>query len=392
MGIRLPRLEELSRDEQIEILNLPLERTYLITGGPGSGKTILALYRAAQLRNKYKDLNITFLVYNKTLHRYLEKALRDLGLDDVSKVKTWHSWFYHYYKERTGASVPEIRPYCPDWETIFKNEIILLKDKFDHLIIDEAQDFPEPLLKILSNMATNASIFADDHQQINDQDYKSGYNKAKIMEIQKIFRAEDRRYHLSRNYRNTEEIYKVGRLFYTGDAHDLSPRIYKKGELPEVIKAGFEEITDFIANYADNNPEKNIGVLIPPKQSCRQTIQKYYKTLKEKCSEASVQYYISNKSFGWNNKKNSENLDFDDDGIKIMTYLSAKGLEFETVFIPEIDDELFDNVDEILLNQLYVCATRAKEHLYFSYENEKSSSFVIKKLKESKTLVEFVKF
>ncbi|HOP61704.1 MAG TPA: DUF2075 domain-containing protein, partial [Candidatus Saccharicenans sp.] len=68
MGIKLPKLEELSPDEQLEVTNLPLDCTYVVTGGPGSGKTILGLYRAKALMNDNSQCNIMFLVYNKTLY------------------------------------------------------------------------------------------------------------------------------------------------------------------------------------------------------------------------------------------------------------------------------------------------------------------------------------
>jgi len=40
MPLRLSNWEELSRSKQIPIINLPLNQTYIVTGGPGTGKTI----------------------------------------------------------------------------------------------------------------------------------------------------------------------------------------------------------------------------------------------------------------------------------------------------------------------------------------------------------------
>lgn len=52
MGIRLPAWNELSKDEQVPILNLPLDKNCVVLGPPGSGKTVLALHRAARLKMK----------------------------------------------------------------------------------------------------------------------------------------------------------------------------------------------------------------------------------------------------------------------------------------------------------------------------------------------------
>jgi len=385
MGIKLPKLEELSPDEQLEVTNLPLDCTYVVTGGPGSGKTILGLYRAKALMNDNSQCNIMFLVYNKTLYSYLESAINDLGLDSNASVSTWHSWFWNYYKSKLGSRPPQVADYEYDWNAILKNLHKFDEAYFDHLILDEAQDFPEPLLRILHRMSKNATVFADDHQQIDPSlvDYS---NKSKIMEITRAFDVPDKRYHLSKNYRNTSEIYNLARLFYTGDPRDVLPKCYRSGDKPKLIRGDFDEIIDYIAIYADNNPSEDIGVLIPAFEHSGRLVKKYYEALNQKCKETNVQFYISNSKFGRGMKAN---CDFNSNGIKIMTFLSAKGLEFDTVFIPGIDHELFEKENHILKNQVYVSSTRARDKLIFTCEKENPRSFVYKTIIEHSNLIEF---
>jgi len=72
-----------------------------------------------------------------------------------------------------------------------------------------------------------------------------------------------------------------------------------------------------------------------------------------------------------------------------MTFLSAKGLEFDTVFIPGIDHELFEKENRILINQVYVSSTRARDKLIFTFEKENPRSFVYKTIIEHSNLIEF---
>lgn len=59
---------------------------------------------------------------------------------------------------------------------------------------------------------------------------------------------------------------------------------------------------------------------------------------------------------------NVENLNFNSTNPKVMTYHSAKGLQFETVFLPYI--EYFNDKDR---KALYVAMTRTYRNLYVMY-------------------------
>ena len=61
----LPGIQDLSKDQD-EALALPLEGQYLIIGGPGTGKSVVALLRARRLATGEKRYRI--LVYNHLLN------------------------------------------------------------------------------------------------------------------------------------------------------------------------------------------------------------------------------------------------------------------------------------------------------------------------------------
>lgn len=370
MSLRLPPWESLSQDEQIPISNLPLDKNYLITGGPGTGKTILALYRASRLKAAYDDKKkVMFLVYNKTLRKYIEQAISEIELDQ-SSVANWHSWFYGKYYQQFKKTVPEVDKFSPDWEVILPQWPT--GHLFDHLILDESQDLPVGLLQLLKKISNNFTIFADDNQSITD-------NGSNIAQISNAFQLFDRRYPLTKNYRNTKKISQISNLFYTGDPANIPAHTTKEGDSkPTVFYVNdYMDYINYIANFADNNPEQNIGVFVPTKGK----LKSIYDDLKNKKTKARIQHY--------NSSTPDDNFNFVEDGVKVITYHSAKGLEFDTVFIPEIDSKHYDTVDNSKLNKMYVCCSRTKENLFFTYSNKNSPSFALSKFKENDSLLEW---
>ena len=62
------------------------------------------------------------------------------------------------------------------------------------------------------------------------------------------------------------------------------------------------------------------------------------------------------------------NFSENDRRIILMTYHSAKGLDFDNVFIPFANDNLYISPDESMAKTLFMVAmTRATKNLYISY-------------------------
>src|SRR5687767_9329129 len=104
--MRLPTFQEIAADEkELAVYNLPAEGKWLISGPPGSGKTIMALYRTKRLAHlKGSGSQMMFAVYNHTLNRYLQDAIRVMAIDGVSS--TWYSWFCSFYSKVMRSWVP----------------------------------------------------------------------------------------------------------------------------------------------------------------------------------------------------------------------------------------------------------------------------------------------
>jgi len=64
-------------------------------------------------------------------------------------------------------------------------------------------------------------------------------------------------------------------------------------------------------------------------------------------------------------------INFHSPGVKVLTYQSAKGLEFDTVVIPELQSfETNPFGLERFKNNMYVLSSRAKNELYVTYSGK----------------------
>lgn len=350
MGIRLPNWGELSKDEQIPILNLPTDKNYVVVGPPGSGKTVLALHRAARLKKEGRGVLI--LTYNRLLSIYLQEALEKIGLADYA-AQTYHTWLSCLFSEKLRCSLPTGKNnFDYKWEAIHSRTKDL-QPVIDHLIIDETQDFPVELLKLLARLSKNATIFADPQQAI--------FENTQTNDLTAIFKTPNP-YMLTRNYRNTVEIANASRLFASGDAVSIPSGAFRPGKKPRVIQCtGFPHINKVILNYARDNRSETIGVIVD-----YNAVNATVKGL-ENDEEIPVDYYKS---------KSKMDTDITSPGIKVMSFGVMKGLEFDTVFISSTDRVFKKSEDEQKdMRRMYVALSRASDSLLFTHQGHKPSQF-----------------
>jgi superfamily I DNA/RNA helicase len=252
-----------------------------------------------------------------------------------------------------------------------------IKKYIGHLILDEAQDFPSGLMELLNMVSKKVTVFGDPNQAI--------FNKTTTSDFTHCFDAGGKVYYLSKNYRNTREIAEVGRLFYTGEPDDIPAMSKRTGLKPTYYGCdSFEEMLEVIANYADNNPSESIGVLLPGVSNVWSKLKAYTEALRKETSTP-VQCYISG------NKKWSEEFSFLETGVKVMSFGTAKGLEFDAVFLPEINSLSIDSPENTqLCNSIYVAATRAKDSLFFIGLNNLGDNFVTKMLRNNEELLSWI--
>src|SRR5262245_60215344 len=112
--MRLPAYQALSK-EQDRINGLPLSGNFLVSGPPGTGKTVMAIYRASLLNKKMR--RATLLMYSKVLITYANSAVEEVGVP-LDLVSTMHHWLEGYWKRHFNKRPPYLAPYVFDWNSI----------------------------------------------------------------------------------------------------------------------------------------------------------------------------------------------------------------------------------------------------------------------------------
>ena len=96
MAFELPRLVDLT-DDQLTILNASYDKNMIVSGAPGTGKSVLAIYRAADLSKHNK--RTLLLIYNKPLNQSriemcqaIQAMLLDIGVQCSVEVLEFGSY------------------------------------------------------------------------------------------------------------------------------------------------------------------------------------------------------------------------------------------------------------------------------------------------------------
>ena len=92
----LPTYQALSHEQQ-DVYELPVDGTYLVSGPPGTGKTVMALYRAQQHLQRRRK--VVLLSFSRLLNDYMGDEARRLGLTETH-VKTYTLWLKNLFNDR----------------------------------------------------------------------------------------------------------------------------------------------------------------------------------------------------------------------------------------------------------------------------------------------------
>ena len=345
--MRLPTWDELSSDEeQLDVLEAPLDQPLFVAGPPGSGKTSLAVWRADALSNLHG--RIPLITYNRMLRQALDLAADE---DDIAiAASTMHSFVWEDYRKRAQVAPPtEARDrYAFLWEQMIDR---LTKRGPEHqaLVVDEGQDLPQDFFAYASRCVANClSVFADDEQAI-------GESRATLEQIKVAANLPDPMI-LTENHRNTPEIARLAEHFHRGRLPAATVVRPSSGDRPQLVCS---PNTDSIANRVLNelrNRAASIGVIIDRNTTGRE-IRDLLRTSAPPGSR--IDMYS-------NTERNDQSIDVRKPGVTVLNKESVKGQEFDTVFLLELD-RFIPCMQEADYRAMYMLCTRARDRLFLVY-------------------------
>lgn len=316
---------------QIQIINSTAS-DLIVQGCAGSGKSILALWKAKQIQNEKKG-SFLFVVKMNSLKQFMHDGIDQVGIN-AANVESFNR--------------------CFKWSKS-DNEFIRgqwKKGTYDYILVDEAQDLPIDDILLLKSKAKHIFYYGDDAQQLMEF---GGNTPASMSEI--IYRTKIHNENLVFNYRLPKKIARVA-VFLNTERDNIVQRCKNEGtELPFIFNEGsIDQQLDFIQTTIRNRDFKDVGI--------------FFRSINE--VKYARDYYRQKKHFNIEAKinENASELDFNSDNPKLMTYHSSKGLQFEAVFLPNC--ECSDNGSK---NPLYVAMTRTYQSLYILHSGNLSSFF-----------------
>lgn len=355
---RLPSQDDIRNSTNGQIMLSIINNDYdekfsLVTGCPGSGKTTVSIRRLLRLASQGKP--VILLTYQRMLKVAIENVVAKQGISS-SKVNTIHSWFPRTTGMLLGFSNQDNKLSASEIENALRGIVGNME-----LILDEAQDLEERVFQAFPKVFGRITIGADNDQQMHEG---SGASETAI---KRQISHSSNEFTLQFNYRNTYQIYNFARYFVpnspkANDSQTLSAlkRYKNSGDFPEVLKfSGQSDMQSRLKTIIENYKGFNIGVLFPYANQ----VESYHSTISGFGFECSKYYAEMSEA----EKSKTES---DLKSILVTTFISAKGMEFDIVIMPEFDS--IRNTDEAK-RQAYVGCTRAKNRLVIMYTGNKPS-------------------
>ena len=344
--MRLPTYDELSNDEeQLDVLEAPLDEPLFVVGPPGSGKTSLAVWRGDALAELYGETPM--ITYNRMLRRslYLVADEHDIGI----RASTMQSYVWWDFKQRTRTVVPTVPPdpYAYDWSAMIEL-LVGAEPDCEALVVDEGQDLPPGFFVYAARYIAKAlSVFADEEQAI-------GGSRSTLEQIQRAAGLPDPKI-LSENHRNTPEIARLAEHFHRGRLPAATVTRAGSATLPRLVRSTSDDSTAKRIANEFRNRAGSIGVIVDLDETARSV----HGLLEEQMPGTRIDKYS-------NYLKNEDSINVRTPGITVLNKESVKGQEFDTVFILEVD-RFIPCTTDAEFRAMYMMCTRARDNLTLIY-------------------------
>ena len=318
-------------DDQVKVLMATLDKSCIVAGCAGSGKSVLALIKAQRVQ-KECGTNYKIIVYTKALCRYMNSGKNELGLRND---------FYYHWDWKNKKGMPGA----------------------DYIIVDEIQDFTKQEIdEFVKAARKNFFFFGDTAQSIYDSlKYEDGgtvpVNNIRYNLSPSIW-PKIKEFELYRNYRLPIPVAKLAQKIGVDTSYVDGTYKSTEKDMPRVIHySTYQDQVRAIHKIINNRNLTDVAILLPHNKD----VKLFYDEISKLGGNYEMKY---DDREDWHNSQDS--LNFNSSNPKIMTYHSAKGLQFETVFLPWLED-YDEEHGESDRKALYVAMTRTYRYLYVMY-------------------------
>jgi len=324
--------------------------TQWIQGFAGSGKSVLLVHLVQRCLTEDPNLSICVAAFTHALKDLLYTGLAEHFRVSI-KVMTYHSFLAD-------------------------------KIKYDIVAVDEIQDIPGGDIQKIKRLAGYMVVAGDNDQSI--------YQGSTVEQIQAV---------LNPNIHRLVTIYRL-----TQKIKDIVQTILPNSQIENAPSARMQEVEITLAKAETKDEEikwvwekccqyAQVGdptvILLPNHREIQNFIRKIceikgvdlptfsdfggrsYKPTNELFEKSGIDLRFLGNNFGELSESDNHALTY------IMTYHSAKGLDFLNVFLPHLDrGKKFFNDPEIEPRLFFVAMTRSRRNLFLSHSSDVPTDYV----------------
>lgn len=326
-------------------------RNQWIQGFAGSGKSVLLAYSAKTILTKKPNSRILVVVFTQSLVEMFKADFREIGLANKVTIDT----FYGFMKGGTH---------------------------YDYILCDEVQDLTPRVIREMDARSSNIIVAGDSNQSIFESDPRWREATVTPSEIGRLINGDQ--YELGVIHRLSRSIIDAVQRFLPRmnifsskrdmTKEDTQIRLCEAPSEAKEVKYIMEQATKAV-NVGDTT-----AILIP---TAPRIIQFVNQALRD---AGKPEWVETTNNWGrvdygsMNSHLRSQGLkmqyvgngygsfDEKDHRVIIMTFHSAKGLDFENVFIPYANASMYICPNDSLAKTLFMVAmTRTRKNLYITY-------------------------
>lgn len=385
--MRLPALDELTKNQRDIYLYAPIDTNVLVSGPPGCGKTLIAGLRAEEMVKRGVPTKLA--MFNSVLKQYTQSKVEQ-SYQTITITRFFVDWILDSLVNMLEGEfdpshfIGEKRRII-HWELLtnfledqMQNESLKAEEfSFGYLIVDEGQDFPPSFYNFLNCLSFIGDFLGSEHPLkclvLADENQKlTPDNNSTLCDIKKNLCIDaEHHYKLVDNFRNSKEVAKLAKSFFA-NVGTMPVEPTRLSEVPELIQyQSIFSFLDYLNIWLKNHPGKEVGIFCF-KENTRSHLEKELR--KKLDAKYRLQTY-SSKTYVENPVTD---LQFDvPNTLTLLNVQSCKGLEFDTVFLVNPADlRLDDSSLHLDKMTLFVASSRARDIVkminYNNFDIEKS--------------------